>query len=238
MNINSFKLSKHTQLYSNLCLSIGFAILLLLFRIQLTQSPFYLFLVWNLFLAGIPFAISQLLHRSKSLRSLKVVAFLGFLTWLLFLPNSPYIITELVHLNINHSALMWLDLFLVFVFAFNGLLLGLLSMLDMFSMLIDRFGHRVAKYALFKICLLSGYGIYLGRFLRFNSWDITTKPGTLFLQIIKSLKEPQVWCITFAFGGFLWILFSVLQSVLMLGEDRTTSKVVKAKGWNLKNQNQ
>lgn len=211
-------LKKNHKLYFDLALSIGFALLLLLFRMQLTHSYFYLFLVWNLFLAGIPYLITQLLQLSHQLRSIKIIAFLGFITWLLFLPNSPYIITDLVHLTIDYSNLMWLDLFLVFVFAFNGLFLGLLSMLDMFSIISERFGKRVAQYTLFKVCLLSGYGIYLGRFLRFNSWDITTKPGTLFLQIIQSLKEPQVWLITFAFGGFLWILFSVLQSVLKLQE--------------------
>lgn len=204
------------KLYFNLALSIGFALVLLVFRMKLTHSYFYLFLVWNLFLAGIPYLITQLLQLSQQLRSIKIVAFLGFISWLLFLPNSPYIITDLVHLTIDYSNLMWLDLFLVFVFAFNGLLLGLLSMLDMFSIISERYGKRVAKYTLFKVCLLSGYGIYLGRFLRFNSWDITTKPGILFLQILESAKEPKVWLITFAFGGFLWILFSVLQSVMQL----------------------
>lgn len=223
MKISSTKISKHGSLYFNLCLSIGFAFVLLLFRMKITHSAFYLFLVWNLFLAGIPFAITQAYKMSSKLRSWKIAGFLGFATWLLFLPNSPYIITDLVHLHSDHSSLVWLDLFLVFVFAFNGLLLGLLSMLDMFSLISQRYGSRVAKYTLFKVCLLSGYGIYLGRFLRFNSWDITTKPVTLLYQIAYSLKEPKVWLITFAFGGFLWILFSVLQSVLSLREAPTSS---------------
>jgi len=218
MKFNNMKLSNHSSLYFNLSLSIGFAFLLLLFRMKITYSSFYLFLVWNLFLAGIPFGITQLFKMSNKLRSWKIVGFFGFAVWLLFLPNSPYIITDLVHLHSDHSSLVWLDLFLVFVFAFNGLLLGLLSMLDMFSLIRQRYGNRVAKYTLFKVCLLSGYGIYLGRFLRFNSWDITTKPATLLYQIAYSLKEPKVWLITFAFGGFLWILFSVLRSVLSLRE--------------------
>ena len=112
-------------------------------------------------------------------------------------------------------------LFLVFVFACNGLLLGLLSMLDMFALIRERYGSRVARYTLFKVCLLCGYGIYLGRFLRFNSWDITTKPLTLFYQIGHSLRDSQVWAFSFAFGGFLRVLFSVLQSVLGL---RKTSR--------------
>ncbi|TMM58001.1 DUF1361 domain-containing protein [Maribacter algarum] len=224
MKFNHMKFSNHSNLYFNLSLSVGFAFLLLLFRMKITHSSFYLFLVWNLFLAGIPFAITQLFKMSSKLRSLKIVGFLGFAAWLLFLPNSPYIITDLVHLHSDRSSLVWLDLFLVFVFAFNGLLLGLLSMLDMFTLISQRYGNQVAKYTLFKVCLLSGYGIYLGRFLRFNSWDITTKPATLFYQIAYSLKEPKVWLITFAFGGFLWILFSVLQSVLSLRESQMVEK--------------
>ncbi len=224
MKFQRIKLSPYNILYVNLCLSIGFALLLLFFRIQLTGSRFYLFLVWNLFLAGVPFGITQLLKQFTSLHSLKFVSFLGFISWLLFLPNSPYIITDLVHLHNDLSNHMWLDLFIVFVFAFNGLLLGLLSMLDMYSLIRQRYGNRIAKYTLFKVCLLSGYGIYLGRFLRFNSWDIATKPATLFYQIAHSLKEPRVWLITFAFGGFLWILFSVFQSVLSFREAPVAEK--------------
>jgi len=181
MTIKNLKTSKYGILYFYLCLSIGFAFLLLAYRIQLTHSKFYLFLVWNLFLAGIPFAISQTLKMNTKLSSLKIVGFISFFVWLLFLPNSPYIITDLVHLHSKHSNLLWLDLFLVFVFAFNGLLLG----------------------------------------VRFNSWDITTKPITLFYEIAQSLREPKVWLITFAFGGFLWLLFSVLQSVLQMREQPT-----------------
>ena len=225
MKINKIKLPAYGNLYINLCLSISFALVLLLIRIKITDSLFYLFLVWNLFLAGIPFAITQLLKISPKLQSIKVVGFLGFIAWLLFLPNSPYIITDLVHLHSDSSNMVWLDLFLVFVFAFNGLLLGLLSMLDMFSLIRKNYGARVAKYTMFKVCLLSGYGIYLGRFLRFNSWDITTKPATLFYQIAYSLNEPKVWGITFAFGGFLWILFSVLQSILEMNENRKINNI-------------
>ena len=225
MTIKTLKHSKHGILYFNICMYIGFALLLLVFRIQFTNSTFYLFLVWNLFLAGIPFAITQVFKISTKLRAVKILCFFVFFTWLLFLPNSPYIITDLVHLHNDRSNLVWLDLFLVFVFALNGLLLGLLSMLDMFALIRQHYGSRVAKYTLFKVCLLSGYGIYLGRFLRFNSWDITTKPARLFLQIIQSLEEPKVWCITFAFGGFLWILFSVLQSVLQIREHQSIDQM-------------
>jgi len=91
-------------------------------------------------------------------------------------------------------------------------------MLDMSSLIRQQYGSRAAKYILFTVCMLCGYGIYLGRFLRFNSWDITTKPITLVYQIVHSFNNSMAWLMTFAFGSFLWILFSVMKSVLQMRE--------------------
>ena len=198
-----------------LIVSIGFAIALFLTRVKITNSLYYGFLVWNLFLAAIPYLISQyMLARSETIKSAKVLFWVGFTAWLLFLPNSPYIITDLVHLHDSSSNLLWLDMFLVFVFALNGLLLGLLSLLDIGQLLRSRFSATLTAFIIFTVCLLSGYGIYLGRFLRFNSWDILTNPRTLFLEIFGSLNEPKVWLITFAFGGLMWIYYQLLNTTL------------------------
>ena len=205
-------LSKNRILYFNLLLSISFALAILLFRARITHSYYYFFLVWNLFLAGIPFLISQTLENSAWIHNSKILSGLSFVIWLLFLPNSPYIITDLVHLHDRASNLMWLDLFLVFVFALNGLVLGLLSMLDMSRLLTKRYDKTVAAFTIFKVCLLSGFGIYLGRFLRFNSWDVLTKPKSIFFETLSHLREPKIWLVTFAFGGFLWILFLLMNS--------------------------
>ncbi|MEX0290545.1 MAG: DUF1361 domain-containing protein [Flavobacteriaceae bacterium] len=206
--------------YLALALSIGFALLLLIFRIKLTHSFFFIFLVWNLFLAGIPYLISRLLIWFPKICASRLWTIFFFGTWLLFLPNSPYIITDLVHLHSEHAYLKWYDLFLVFVFALNGLLLGLLSMADMFSLLSHRFSKKVGLFTMFKVSLLCGYGIYLGRFLRFNSWDLLTKPKSIFLEMLQTIYEPNVWVMTFAFGGFIWILFLLMQSLTRPSETR------------------
>lgn len=199
--------------YFTLGLSIAFALLLLAFRIKLTHSFFYAFLVWNLFLAGIPYLISQTLKWYPPLRSSWVLSLLCFGCWLVFLPNSPYIITDLVHLHSEHSYLKWYDLFLVFVFALNGLLLGLLSMADMFALLSKKFSEKVGLFTMFKVSLLCGYGIYLGRFLRFNSWDVLTRPKSIFLEMMQTIYEPRMWLMTFAFGGLMWTLFLVMRGL-------------------------
>ncbi|WP_149275007.1 DUF1361 domain-containing protein [Pareuzebyella sediminis] len=197
----------------NLMLSIGFAVLLLILRSKIAHSIFYWFLAWNLFLAALPYMITQIMLRTYPLSTKKRFRFAAyFATWLLFLPNSPYIITDLIHLHSEYSHLVWLDLFMVFVFAANGLLLGLLSLMDMKQLLRRHFSRQATALIIFLSCLLSGYGIYLGRFLRFNSWDVLTKPLALFEKITLSLFEPNVWAMTFAFGGFMWILFLFFQS--------------------------
>ncbi|MEO9893460.1 DUF1361 domain-containing protein [Aurantibacter sp.] len=224
MNLINTVFRKHRNLYFNLCLATAFSFLLLLFRIKITHSYFYTFLVWNLFLAAIPFFITQVMKYYSTWKNSKPQKILLFVTWLLFLPNSPYIITDLIHLHDHNSILKWLDLFLVFVFALNGLLLGLLSLLDMYVYIKNESSKTKAHISIFLISVLSGYGIYLGRFLRFNSWDFLTQPLYLFEQIRISLTEPKVWAITIAFGGLLWILFLLMQSALRINTKHNTTE--------------
>lgn len=212
MKILIYRLYSRNMLHSHLALAIGFALSLLAFRIYFTHSFFYSFLVWNLFLAAVPFMITQFSkHFLFAIQDRWKVLVFGF--WLLFLPNSPYIITDLVHLHNEQSVLMWYDLFLVFVFALTGLVLGLVSMLDIYKVLVTRFSERLAELSLLAISLLCGFGIYLGRFLRFNSWDAFSKPITLLADIIGSIQEPKAWFMTLGFGGFLWVLFVLVRSL-------------------------
>ncbi len=200
-------------LHWNVVMALSFNMLLLLFRIGITHSYFYSFLVWNLFLAAIPYGISRLMGIIQEKKGFHTGWFyVGFIFWLLFFPNSPYIITDLVHLHNERSYLLWYDLFLVFIFAFNGLLLGILSLMDMQRLLFVRFSGKTTRAILFCCCFLGGYGIYLGRFLRFNSWDVFSNPWGLLQQILYSASDLKTWYITLAFGGFLWIVFRLCQS--------------------------
>lgn len=201
---------------SNLSLitSISFAFLILAVRIKITGSLFFSFLVWNLFLAGLPYLFSQILKQLHATNANKLIQFGVFGLWLLFLPNSPYIITDLIHLQNESATMVWLDLLIVFVYAINGLLFGLFSMIDIYQILKSKYDVKNANFFMIYLCLLCGYGVYLGRFLRFNSWDLFTKPHILAYNIAHSLTNYNVWAMTFAFGGLLWILFWTLQSKL------------------------
>ncbi|XMO87168.1 DUF1361 domain-containing protein [Algibacter sp. AS12] len=174
---------------------------------KLTYSFFYLFLVWNLFLAVIPFAITTYLVSLPKLN--KYVFILWFCIWLLFLPNAPYIITDLLHLKVSTTHLLWLDILVIMAFALTGILLFYLSINDMKTMLLNLTNKKTAKYISSTTIFLSGFGVYLGRFLRYNSWEIISNPKVLFIDIlqisIKPFNHQEAWLFTILFGAFLWL---------------------------------
>lgn len=199
--------------YRTLLLSLLFATILVLVRALVTGSSFYGFLIWNLFLAALPYILTQTVYWYPYERIKNRTRLVLFLIWLVLIPNAPYIITDLIHLHNEYSFWKWFDLFIVFVFAFNGLILGILSLIDVFKFLCFYLQERWALVIVFGICIVSGYGIYVGRFLRFNSWDILVRPRLLSNEIVLSLGQSKVWLMTFAFGIFLWMVFSVLRWV-------------------------
>ena len=86
-----------------LFLSVCFSLIIIAFRIQKTGSIGYVFLIWNLFLATIPYVITQCLRQLKWAKQSKISLLFIFGIWLLFLPNAPYIITDLIHLKTKND---------------------------------------------------------------------------------------------------------------------------------------
>ncbi|MBD0834486.1 DUF1361 domain-containing protein [Aestuariibaculum suncheonense] len=178
-------------------------------RIKLNQSFFYMFLIWNLFLAFIPFALTSYLSTRPNQH--KISFGLYFLTWLAFLPNAPYIITDFLHLRFGNHHLLWLDVLMLASFSGNGILLFLLSVKDMKQILLQHFSVNVSRRIITSIFPLTAFGIYLGRFLRYNSWEIIQNPFELFQDILDIVIHPQLhfeaWIFTFAFGIFLALIY-------------------------------
>jgi len=166
-----------------------------------------MFLIWNLFLAGIPYAMSQLIKSNNWIKSTSTLLIMALSIWLLFLPNAPYIITDLIHLNHINSNLIWFDALLIFVFAANGLLLAVLSMVDVHTILKEKWSNIVASLSIILISLLSGFGIYLGRYLRWNSWELFTQPNTLFQDVIMSLQNTKALGVTVSMACLLLLFF-------------------------------
>ncbi|HLT52305.1 MAG TPA: DUF1361 domain-containing protein [Flavobacteriaceae bacterium] len=193
--------------------SMALSIVLLMVRMKLTREFFLLFLVWNLFLAFIPFAISFYLQTKADLKKWQLV-FSG-LVWLLFLPNAPYIITDLFHLRHSTPQLIWLDILVIVSFAINGLILYLISVTDMRQLFQQHFQTKLINWSFSMLPFLVAFGIYLGRFLRYNSWDILHRPLQLLLDCLDYLLYPLshlgMWLFTVAFGCLLLITTKVME---------------------------
>jgi len=212
-----------------LIISCGFSCLLLSARVMVTGYTTYLFLVWNLFLAFVPYAITQWLwtHSWVAKNKWKLAALL--LGWLLFIPNSFYILTDLFHLDEFDSAPKWFDLLLIFSFAWNGLLLGIISVRKTEMILEIVTGRRFSLLIVFVVMWLNAFGIYIGRYLRFNSWDIVMQPFSLFREmfevIFHPLRNKMEWGMIAVYAVFMTVLYITMKKLSENFSETTKIKI-------------
>jgi uncharacterized membrane protein len=225
-----FKLTKHTlnknpgarRLEEALFLAAlsFFCFCMTVFRYLYTGSRNFLFLNWNLFLAFIPWALTGLavlrsplqgngacIPRGKS----RIKTILLVICWLLFFPNAPYILTDLFYLRLKTNMPVWYDLLLILSFAWTGLLFGFLSLWDI-ERILSRFFKPPHITIMSTVFLFTGsFGIYIGRYLRWNSWDVLVKPLGLMYDISYRFTNPHehpgTWGMTIFMGFFLNMLY-------------------------------
>lgn len=202
-----------------LSFSAFFSCLLVCIRMLHTGRNTFLFLVWNLFLAWLPYLISSRLARVRPTRSRFLFA-VSCLVWLFFIPNSFYIITDLFHLgDWYNDRLMpnWFDLALILSFVWNGLLLGVLSVRQMEKILKPRLPAHHELFFLYPIMWLNALGVYTGRYLRFNSWDLITDPFQLFRDIAGMLIHPlhnrYAWDMIFCFSILMTLMYLMMKKI-------------------------
>ena len=185
------------------------AVGLLAVRLDRAGQPAFVFLTWNLFLAWIPFVLSlgvAAVHGRGGPRTLLWILGAG---WLLFLPNAPYILTDFIHLGLAGGVPLWFDAALIGTFAAAGLVLGLASLLVVHHVVESRAGPLVGWLVAVSSLVLSAVGIYLGRFPRFNSWDVLIDPGGLVAVVLRRLADPL--------GNPFLLRFGAVMSALLLG---------------------
>ena len=140
--------------------------------------------------------------------------------WLLFFPNAPYIFTDVIHLTNRYFAHFWVDLMLILLCALTGLVLGFVSLYLMQSVVARMFGRLASWLFIAVIAGLSSFGVYLGRFVRVNSWDIVARPGKLYHGINAWASDPFAHATSFAFPAlfatFLFITYVMLYALTHL----------------------
>jgi uncharacterized membrane protein len=201
---------KQSDINQVLLLSCLFSTALSVFRVIYTGHLLFIFLNWNLFLAFVPYVFSGWIvqhHKKKK----GWIVLLATAAWLFFVPNAFYIITDLFHLDRNESVPLWFDLALLLSFAWNGLLFGMLSVRQMEKLATQYFEKEIVLLLLFLIFFLNGLGVYIGRYLRFNSWDIVASPFQLLQDIvylcIHPIRNRFDWSMIFCYSVLITLIY-------------------------------
>ena len=197
---------------------------LLALRVARSNAFLYAFLVWNLFLAAIPFVAAmaaEVLDRHRRVRPLQWAA---LAIWLLFLPNAPYIITDFIHLRHRPPIPLWYDLLMLLSCSGAGLLLGYASVMIVHRIVTRHYGVHAGWATALSALFLSAFGIYLGRFLRWNSWEALTDPLPLFhdvaTRLMNPLQHPKTFAVTGLFGIALCLGYIALDVVIESESER------------------
>lgn len=193
---------------------------MLVLRVAYSHNSHYVWLLWNLFLAWLPAGsalIAYNLHQRHGRLSWLLVSACA-VAWFIFLPNAPYLVTDMIHLRSQPDAPFWFDLLLLLAFAWTGFFLGLVSLLLM-QEVVRRLAGTVTSWLFAFVMLgLSSFGIYLGRFMRWNSWDVVFNPSRLLVDVIQPVIHPLahtqtvVFSVLFAF--YLVAMYLALAAVM------------------------
>ena len=181
----------------------------------------YLFFGWNLALAWVPVGLSLVLARRFQPGRQRPVTWVLGAVWLAFFPNAPYMVTDIIHLRPRSPIPLWFDAILVFAFALCGLGLAFISLLLVHGLVRQWRGSRAGWLFVAVVAGLTGFGVYLGRFQRWNSWDLVARPEDLFASVTQEFLHPALHPrplgMTVVFGGFFGIAYLVLFSLTRLG---------------------
>ncbi len=196
-----------------LLLSSGMALALYSARVWRSHKITFLFLVWNLILAWVPYLASLWAEGWSRLLRGRWWLLPGAL-WLAFFPNASYIVTDFWHLQDRPPVPVWYDIGLLAVFAWTGLFLAVHSLRIMQGLVRRYLGALVSWLFVAGAVVLSGLGVYLGRFLRWNSWDLLFRPQAVLadvaMRVLFPWQHPRTVGVTLLFGALLFICYLTL----------------------------
>jgi uncharacterized membrane protein len=209
-----------------LALTASSCVLLYALRIVVSGINSYLYLVWNLFLAIVPYAIAVagafLAARAGGARARKLIVAPTALLWLAFYPNAPYIFTDFIHLFnrtflraspsewIGINALVWYDIIMNAAFAFVSHFIGLASMWLIQGCVAKAWNAFAARAIVGAAIVLAGFGIYLGRFSRLNSWDVIFSTKVFIDEVAEALSDKKAIMFSLAFSTFIFLTYASL----------------------------
>lgn len=196
-------------------LSTALALAIYAVRVLISHSlKVYSNLVWNLVLAWVPYLASLwAIATQRSFPRYRWLLLVPGLLWLVFFPNAPYIITDFLHLEKRPAIPLWYDILLLVTFAWTGIFLAIASLRNMQELVTHYFGRLLSWLFVGFALGLSGLGIYLGRFERWNSWDVLLEPRKILGDITQPLENPTG---NLSFFGFTLLITAFLLVVYLM----------------------
>ncbi len=179
------------------------------------ETSHYIFLNWNLFLAWLPLVFAWWLY--KWVQKNPWVSWQGAvltILWLGFLPNSFYLLSDLIHLQTTLAPNVMYDTVMLLSFAWNGLVLGFFSLFLVHQLLIKRMQPRQAHFLATGVLLLCSFAIYLGRYLRWSTWDVLVNPAGILFDVSDRIINPEAHGQTFTTTITFFLLLSSMYLVL------------------------
>ena len=190
---------------------------MLSYRVANAHCSSYIFLAWNLLLAIIPLGIAYYLYSYDQRypgRYFLIIALA--LLWLLFLPNAPYIITDFVHLRTRPNIPLWYDVMLLFAFSVTGLIAGLISLYFIHEV-VELLVNKLTGWLFIGLAtVLCGFGVYLGRVVRFNSWDLFTNTWHLLKISILKTGDKTAMGMTLIVALFMLFSYSLFYAIISI----------------------
>jgi len=187
-------------------------IVLLIFRILLTNSHRYSFIPWNLFLAWASFALTGILVRSVHHARWLSWRNLGLsILWLAFLPNTFYVLTDFVHVKPTAEISQLYDIVMISLLVFTGFILGFANLFMVHRELLKRLSVTASYAVIEAVILVCSFAIYVGRDLRWNSWDVVANPSGVLVNVSSSidpLGNPRSFNVTFLFFLLISLIYS------------------------------
>ncbi len=177
------------------------------------------YLNWNLFLAWLPLWFAALLTRMLRHKPWSSWEGLGLtFLWLVFLPNSFYMVSDFIHLREVPANAVLYDAVMFVSFIFCGATVGFLSLYLVHEQLRKRLPSRQASPLISAVLLICSFAIYLGRNLRWNSWDVLVNPAGLLFdvsdRILHPTAHPQTFTITLSFFVLLVTFYALVWQII------------------------
>lgn len=209
------------QLLGLLFFSSAISLVLLAARFVVTDSYKFWFLAWNLLLAWLPLLFALGLRLNLQKMPWKSWQNVGLsILWFGFLPNSFYIISDLIHLQSSGETSLLFDVAMITSFVINGLILGYMSVYIVHRQLLKRLSARISNAMIGFVFFSCGFAIYLGRYLRWNTWDLIINPaGILFdlsERVINPIIHAETYLITLVFSAVLISVYAVIYELVKL----------------------